>query len=71
MVPDICFYVLVTYAKILAHVRDQVRRFYGNCRILHNWENSGSQCQYHRCFCPVRLQNYLIIYFLGRDQSIA
>ena len=24
----------VTYAKILVHVRDHVRRFYGNCEIL-------------------------------------
>ena len=24
----------VTYPKILAHVRDYVRRFYGNCRTL-------------------------------------
>ena len=30
--PDLPTYV--TYGKILAHVRDYVRRFYGNCRNL-------------------------------------
>ena len=37
MMPDIRFLVFAHvrhYAKILAHVRDHVRRFYGNCRTL-------------------------------------
>ena len=37
MKPDICFSVFshVRHVRqILAHVRDQVRRFYGNCRTL-------------------------------------
>ena len=35
--PDICIFYLptyITYGKILAHVHDHVRRFYGNCRTL-------------------------------------
>ena len=37
MTPDICFFVFahnVTYAKMLAHIRDQVWQFYGNCQTL-------------------------------------
>ena len=37
MTPDIYFWYLpkyVTHTKILAHVCDHVRRFYGNCRTL-------------------------------------
>ena len=37
MTPDICLWYLstyVTYAKILAHVRDHVRRFRGNCQTM-------------------------------------
>ena len=40
--PDVFWYLptYVTYAKILAHVRDHVRQFYGNCRTL-QWQVSG------------------------------
>ena len=37
MTPDMFFGYLpmyVTYAKILAHVRDHVRRFYSHCQTL-------------------------------------
>ena len=37
MTPDIFFWYLptyATYANILAHVRNHVRQFYGNCRTL-------------------------------------
>ena len=36
MMPDMCFWYLPTYDKILAHVRDQVWQFYGNYRTQKN-----------------------------------